>query len=202
MFGSDELSKKQDKELVTLLKEGSQQAFRELYIRYKDRLTNFCKRTLRDDFRAEDIVHDVFFQILQTHDTLNPELSFCGYLQTIAQNRILDEFKRFDVHLRYAQYTVMHGNELTNQTENQIIGNDYANLLNELIEGLTPKQKEIFRLSRIQGLTYKEIAELLHVSLPTVKEHASLALKKIKKQLTEYTSIDFKTVITLLIFFS
>ena len=195
----DKFSTMPDKELVVLLKNGSQPAFRELYIRYSEKLTHFCNRMLRDKSRAEDVAHDVFLQILEMNDSLHPEKSFCGYLQTIAQNRILDEFKRANVHLRYAQHTIMHGNEATNQTENLIIDNDYEKLLNELIDGLTPKQKEVFRLSRIQGLTHKEIAEKLHISIPTVKKHASLALEKIKMQLAKYTDIDFKTLITLLI---
>jgi len=195
------LSEKQDKELVALLKEGSKQAFAELYVRYREKLTLFCIRMLRDEIRAEDIVHDVFLQILENQDSLDPEKSFCGYLQTIAQNRILDEFKRFDVHLRYAQHTMTHENEETNQTENQIIYNDYARLLNELIDALTPRQKTIFRLSRIQGLSYNEIGEQLNISLPAVKKHATLALDTIKKQLTEHADIHFKAVTVFLIFF-
>jgi len=179
---NNELSKKQDQELVALFKEGSQKAFEELYIRYKKKLTQFCKYLLRDEIRAEDIAHDVFLHVFETYDALNPELSFIRYLQTIAHNRIMNEFKRFDVHLRYAQSTIIHGNDTTDQTENLILDNDYAELLKEMIDGLTPRQKEIFQLSRIQGLNYNEIAELLHISLPTVQKHASLALEKIKKQ--------------------
>jgi RNA polymerase sigma-70 factor (ECF subfamily) len=191
-----------DKELVALLKNGLQPAFQELYIRYKEKLTLFCKRMLRDESRAEDVAHDVFLQVLEMPDSLLPEKSFCGYLQTIAQNRILDEFKRAKVHLRFAQYTIKHGHDATNQTENQVIDNDYEKLLSELIDGLTPRQKEVFRLSRIQGLAYKEIAEKLHISLPAVKKHASLSLEKIKTQLTKYTDIDLKTIIVFSIFFS
>ena len=198
----EKLSTMQDKELVALFKEGSQRAFEELYIRYEKNLTNFCRRLLRDENRAEDITHDVFLQVFETYDGLNPELSFYKYLQTIAKNRILDEFKKFDVHLRYATNTIMYGNDATNQTEDLILDNDYAKLLNKLIDGLTPKQREVFRLSRMHGLTHKEIAELLHISIPTVKEHATLALKKIKKQLMLHTDLHFKTVITFLMFFS
>ena len=192
----------QDKELVSLLKGGSKKAFTQLYIRYKDQLSYFCIQKMREEMRVEDIVQDVFLQILETSDSLHPEKPFYGYLKIIAQNRILDEFKKSDVHLRYAQHTIIHENDATNQTEDQVIDNDYAKLLNELIDGLTPQQKEVIRLSRIQGLTYNEIAKLLHISLRTVQKHASLALEKIKKELMEHADVHFKTVITFLIFFS
>jgi len=76
-----------------------------------------------------------------------------------------------------------------NDTEDAVIDNDYAEFLNEIIERLPPMQKKVFRLSRIEGLTYKETAELLHISADTVKKHASLALEKIKKQITQHTDI-------------
>ena len=190
----EKLSTLQDKELVELFKEGSKQAFEALYLRYKKKLMYFCNRLLRDETRAEDIVHDVFLQIFDTFDALNPEKDFFGYLQTIAKNRILDEFKKYDVHLRYAKEININENEAINQTENLILDNDYAKLLKKVIDRLSPKQKEVFRLSRIYGLTHKEIAERLHISLPTVKEHATLALKKIRKQLAKHADIHFKTV--------
>jgi RNA polymerase sigma-70 factor (ECF subfamily) len=198
----DKLSNMQDKELVALFKEGSQLAFEALYIRYKKKLTYFCKSLLRDENRAEDIAHDVFLQVFETYYGLNPELSFYGYLQTIAHNRITNEVKRFDVHLRYAQNIIKHWNDATNQTEDMIIDNDYEKLLCGMIDSLSPQQKEVFRLSRIQGLTYNEIAELLHLTLRTVQKHASLALEKIKKQLLLHADLHFKTVITFVIFFS
>jgi len=191
MLDIENLSAKQDKELVALLKKGSHQAFGELYARYKDRLTYFCKRSLKDENSAEDIVHDIFLQLLETSDGLNPELSFWGYLQKIAQNRILNEFKKFDVHSRFVQYIIINGKESTNQTENTIIDKDYAKLLNELIESLSPKQKEIFQLSRKYGLTYKEIAYRMQISVETVREYMYFALKKIKKHLMQHADIHF-----------
>jgi RNA polymerase sigma-70 factor (ECF subfamily) len=197
----DKLTKMQDKELVTLLKEGSQQAFEALYLRYIKKLSHFCIRLLRNEFKAEDIAHDVFLQVLETHHSINPEKSFSGYLYTIAKNLILYDSRKSDIHRRFVQHTIMNESDTTNQTEDQVIDNDYEQLLNEMIDGLSPQQKEVLRLSRIEGLTYKEIAELLHISLPTVKLHASLALKKIKKQLATHADLHFKAVITFLIFF-
>ena len=197
----DKYSTMQDKELVALFKEGSQSAFKELYIRYKDRLMYYCKRMMRDKMSSEDIVHTIFLQLLEEKNCLNPELSFWGYLHTLAQNRILDEFKRFDVHSRYARHILLNTEEANNQTEDSIIAGDYEKLLNELVESLSPRQREIFRLNRMQGRTYKEIAEKLQISPNTVREHATLALEKVKKQLSQHTDIHFKTVMPFLILF-
>ena len=196
----DKFSTMPDKELVALFKEGLQPAFVELYVRYEKKLINFCKGFLKDGSKAEDIIQDIFLQILETPDSLNTEKSFYGYLQTIAKNRVLYEARKSNIHLRYEHHAFKHGNDVTNQTEDMILDNDYEKLLNEMIDGLTPQQKEVFRLSRLQGLTYNEIAETMHISLRTVKKHASLALEKIKNQLMEHADIHFKTIMTLLLF--
>ena len=192
------LSTLNDKDLVAFLIDGSQKAFEELYVRYKGRLIYFCKRFLKDQIGAEDVVADIFTQIWETRATLDREQSFSGYVHKMAQNRILNKFRQFDVHSRFAQYILMNEKDSTNQTEDTIIFDDYAKLLNELIESLSPRQREIFRLSRVEGLTYKEISDLLKISVDTVQEHASNALKKIKEHLTQHTDIHFKTVTTLL----
>ena len=188
----DKPSSIQDLELVTHLVNGSRQAFEELYARYKGRLMYFCKQLLKDEKSSEDIVQDIFLHIWEKRDSLNIEVSFSGYIHTLAQNRILNEFRRFDVHSRFVRYTLMNAKDSANQTEDLIDDDDYSKLMSELIESLSPRQKEIFQLSRIHGLTYKEIAELKQISVETVREHVSLALKKIKKYVMQHTDIHFK----------
>jgi len=199
MSDSFTLPKKTDKELVELLIDGSQLAFGELYARYKGRLIHLCKRYLKSEDDAKDIVQDIFLQLWETRHLLNTELSFEAYLKTLTKNLAMDKLRHFDVHERFAQNMLMNGTDSTNETENTILENDYAKLLDECVAGLSQRQKEIFRLSRIKGHTYKEIAEILNISEHTVKEHASLALKKIKQLLMQHADIHYKTVILLLI---
>jgi len=185
----NELSKKQDRELVELLIGGSQAALGELYARYKKRLMHSCKRYLKNETDLEDIVHDIFLQLWETRHLLNPELSFSGYIKKITQNYAIDKLRHLDIHSRFAKNIFMNETDTTNETEDLIIDSDYAELLDKLIEKLPPRQKEVFQYSRIERLTYKEISELLKISVDTVQEHASLALKTIKKQLMKHTDI-------------
>lgn len=185
------MSEKQDKELLALFLNGSQRAFEELYIRYKGRLVHFCKWLMKNEIESEDIVQDIFMQLWENRDSLNIEVSFSGYVHTLVKNRALNEFRKFDIHTRYAQYIILNGKDVTNQTEDSIIDKDYAKLLDELIENLPERQKEIYRLSRIEKLTYKEISEALQISVPAVQKHASLALNKIKECLKQHADIHF-----------
>ena len=189
MRNINNLSEKQNSELVELLTGGSQEAFGELYTRYKGSLMRYCKRLLKDEAGSEDVVHDIFLQLWERRDSLNTISSFTGYLHTLAQNRILNIFRKSDVHSRFVRHILMNEKDATNETEDLIIDNDYAELLYKALESLSPRQKEIFQLSRIQGLSYKEISELMQISVDTVQEHASLALKKLRGCLYKHTDI-------------
>ena len=193
------VSNLQDSELVVLMQSDSYQAFSELYVRYYDPLHFYCQKFLNDDNEAEDVVQDIFMHLWETRSTLAITSSFSGYIYASAHNRILKMMRQFDVHLRYAQHILMNAKECTNETEDAILDNDYASLLNEMMERLSPKQKEVFRLSRMEGLTYKEIAEILHISVPAVQKHVSNVLEKIKGYLKQHALIHFKEVISLLI---
>ena len=198
MTNSDKLSEKLDSELVELLRGSSQEAFGELYARFKDRLMYLCKRYMKNETDSEDIVHDVFLQLWETRHCLNTEFSFSGYVHTVTQNLAMDRLRHFDVHSRFARKILMNGTDSTNETEDAIIDNDYAKLMDELIEKLPAKQREIFQLSRTKGMTYKKIADLLQISVPAVQKHVSLTLKKIKEHLQQHADIYSKTILLIL----
>ena len=202
MLQTAKLKELQDRELVAMVKEGSQEAYELLYLRHVKHLINQCKRFLQCKEEAEDIAHDIFVQIWEKRDTLNPELSFSGYINTLARNSVFYKFRQFDIHSRFAQYILLNGQDATNETEDTIIDRDYKDLLNRIIESLPPKQKEIFRMNRIDEMSYQEISEALHISVENVRMQISLAIKKIKNHLSKHTDIHFQTVITILILLS
>lgn len=179
-------SKIKEKKLVELFKNASNQAFGELYVRYYDRLVNYCMHYNIERDEAKDIVQDVFLQIWEKRTYLDVNLCFSGYLHAIARNKVLQKFRQFDVHSRYAQHLICNAKEINNDTEKSIEYNDYANLLNSLIQDLSPRQREIFKLSRVDKLTYKEISTLLNITVLTVQTHVYIVLKKIKKFLENH----------------
>ena len=195
------LSKKQDTELVELLRKGSQAALGELYARYKKQLVYFCRQYLKNEADAEDIVHDIFLKLLETCHSLGTVSSFSGLLQTMAKNYITDQFRHLDVHTRFARKIRSNGTEATNETENTIMDNDYMELLHQLIEKLPLKQKEIFRLSSIKGLTYQEISEVLQMPVGNVRRYASIASNKMKNHL-QHTDIYLQILVIILTLFS
>jgi len=88
----NEISKKQDKELVELLISGSQEALGELYARYRNPLMNFCKKYMRNEADAEDLIQDVFLQLWEKRHSLDTVSSFAGYVQTMTRTKYSTRF--------------------------------------------------------------------------------------------------------------
>lgn len=192
---------KEDKQLVSLLSDDDEQAFRDLYVKYKHRLFVFSVQILKDKTTAEDLVQDIFTYIWESRRFINPDCNFSSYLFTISKNRILNILKRIDIQDNYIN-TILNSRTVTNnKPDHNLIENEYKSLLKEAIEKLSPTRKKVFVLSRMQHMTHKEIASELNISVYTVQEHISESLKMIKRYLSSKTDIHFSIVIFLLLYF-
>ena len=112
------------------------------------------------------------------HDTLSiPDLPFSTYLYTIVRNRILNLMRNIDAEDNLKEYILSQAIDYTEKTHEKIVENDLQNVLSKALSKLTDRQQEIFDMSRNQGLSYKEIAARLNISVNTVHVHISTALK-------------------------
>ncbi len=174
-------SNKAEKILVKEIKEGDHDSFRQIYHKYSEKVYLFAVRYISKTGDAEEIVQEVFSRIWQYRDNLDENRSFNGYLLTITKNIIFNENRKkvnFDI---YAQYVLNYVQENSNQTENQIIYENVKNIINKEIDNFPPKRRQIFDLSRNEGLSHNEIAQKLSISRKTVEAHLRLALSRLKK---------------------
>lgn len=168
-------------ELVKLLKKGDMTAFDVIYKKYSRRLYGFVFRYVKQDADTEEIVQEVFLKIWKSRDNINIYSSFESFLFTIAHNATVNLLKRkateqkYIEHIKSLQY-VDETYELTDEIHYKELKHKFQNLLNEL----SPRQKEIFHLSREEGLNHKEIAEKLGISTNTVKNHLVTTLSFLK----------------------
>ncbi|RIH62821.1 RNA polymerase sigma-70 factor [Mariniphaga sediminis] len=168
-------------ELVKLLKKGDMTAFDVIYKKYSRRLYGFVFRYVKQDTDTEEIVQEVFLKIWKSRDNINIYSSFESFLFTIAHNATVNLLKRkateqkYIEHIKSLQY-VDETYELTDEIHYKELKHKFQNLLNEL----SPRQKEIFHLSREEGLNHKEIAEKLGISTNTVKNHLVTTLSFLK----------------------
>ena len=196
MYATEILS--DERSLVLRLIEGDEDAFCELYAAYKNRLIYFAMRFLKSREYAEDIFQDAFAVVWQGRRFINPDASFSAYLYTIVRNRILNQLRDLSNQDKLREQILSQAVNYTNETKDEIIANDLRQFISRALQQLTPRQREIFQMSRERQMSHREIAEVLGISVNTVRESISISLRTLRTYL-EKNSIVGADLILLLV---
>ena len=184
--------------LVLRLIEGDEDAFCELYAAYKNRLIYFAMRFLKSREYAEDIFQDAFTVVWQGRRFINPDASFSAYLYTIVRNRILNQLRDLANQDKLWEQILSQAVDYTNNTKETVFANDLRQFIVRALQQLTPRQREIFEMSREQQMSHREIAEALGISVNTVQESISISLRILRTYL-EKNSVAGADLVLLLI---
>jgi RNA polymerase sigma-70 factor (ECF subfamily) len=170
-----------DADILKDIAAGSSKAFRALYSQWEPTLSSFIFQVTRSKIITAEIVQDVFLKIWMTRESLVEVKDFKAYLFVISKNRAINALKKSLADLermkKYASEVLF--NEQPEDDNDQIP----FTLIDEAIDQLSPRQKEIFLLHRHERYSYREIAEQLGIGKESVKTHLSLAIKSIKNHI-------------------
>ena len=184
--------KESDERLMRFIIRGDKKAFDEIYRRYAGPLKGYFKRMLwRDDEKAEDFVHDLFAKIIRKPDAFDTKRSFKTWVYTIACNMCKNEYKKQEVRKNTSIGFDQHYNisdEKTNLIK-EIEFNQFGEAFSEKLNELDAKHKEVFTLRHIEGLSIKEIAQIVQINEGTVKSRIFYATKQLAKLLKEYKTL-------------
>jgi RNA polymerase sigma-70 factor (ECF subfamily) len=172
-----------DYELVERLQKGEVEAFDLIYEKYSCKLYAFGLKYLRSADEAEELVQSVFLKLWENYKILKKESSFKSYLFTIAYNDICKLFRKRNYLQKYISDTLYQNSQSSSKSENSI---DYQSILDhvqQIIDKLPEKQKTIFKMSRLDGKSTKEIAKEIGLSPGTIDNYLSNALKFVRNQL-------------------
>jgi RNA polymerase sigma-70 factor (ECF subfamily) len=175
--------KEDDIFFVQLLQKGNVAAFDSLFAFYSNKIYRFALKYLKDETDAEELVQDVFIKVWENRSMLKSTLSFKSYLFTIALNCIRKHFNKRAISLRYIEALQKHCEPSENEA---FINEDYelaVKQINQLIDQLPPRQREILLKSKIECKSSKEIAEELNISPGTVDNQVSEAMRQIRSKL-------------------
>ena len=172
-----------DSELIVLLKEDDQSAFAEIYGRYSVNLAGFAASKLHNLDDARDIIHDLFVKLWEDRNQLTITSKLTVYLFSITRYRVIDRIRKNTKREEYAMMLQSLHNDYTSNIEQQLAVRDLENIINNSVNELSPKVKQIYKLSREEGLSVREIAEKLKLSEQTVKNQLSTALKHLRASL-------------------
>ena len=189
----------EERSLILRLIGGDEDAFCELYATYKNRLIYFAMRFLKSREYAEDVFQDAFTVVWQSRRFINPDASFSSYLYTIMRNRILNQLRNAANEEKLMESILSQALDYTEDTKREVMLNDLKSLISHALQQLTPRQREIFEMSREAQLSHKEIADKLGISVNTVQEHISISLKLIRTYLIKYSGSEYVDLLLLLI---
>ncbi|HZL11727.1 MAG TPA: RNA polymerase sigma-70 factor [Prolixibacteraceae bacterium] len=180
---------KGDREYVECLKRDDFSAFDELFHKYSASLYAFALSITRDSFAAEEITQLVFLKVWEKRRLINEHLSFKSFLFSVAHNETISWLRMEKSQKRRINEFVNITEFQTNETEYAVEFRNIENLAIQLIEEMPLKRKEIFRFSREQGFSNKEIAEKLSISVKTVENQMTSALKYLREKLGQHDII-------------
>jgi len=172
-----------DKKLVDQLKSNNEKAFDTLFYRYSEKIYRFSFSLLKNEEDSKEIVQEVFCRIWEKRNKIDSSKEFKSFLFTISYNLIVDQLRLRLKNNEYREFLVKYFDSNNFNLSNEI---DYDRLnkqISSIIEELPPKRRRVYKLSRENGLTYKEIAKKLGISVKTVETHINLSLKHLKTRL-------------------
>lgn len=175
-----------EKEAIAKIKYGDKEAFTFLYERYWPKVYNFTNLYVLSSDAAEEIVQEVFIKLWENRESIDEQKNFDGYLFIVTRNLIFNH-SRQDFNRTFYQDTLFDAIEEPHSVEEELETADLREYIYSLIGMLPPRQKEVFKLSREEHLTYGEIAQKLQISEKTVERHMGEALKFLRKNLQLYT---------------
>ena len=169
------------RELLQQIAAGDQAAFKQLYSSFYKRLYQFALAIVKTRESAEEIAEDVFVRIWQQRENLLSIQNLRVYLYTATKNSSLNYLSAkakasvtepFDhIHVELAEPTLT--------PEQILITAEIHQKIQKAVEALPPRCKMIFKLVREDGLRYKEIAEVLNISVNTIDVQMAIAVKRI-----------------------
>lgn len=169
------------KELISKIKEGDEKAFKEFFMIFYEEILRFLYFYVWDEEIAKDLAQDVFINFWKARNRIDIFQNPKGYLYRIARNIAINHIER-----RKKEYEI---DEVTIKNITQMPDGESFELRDTIIKAineLPDRCKEVFILSRYTGLSQKEIADLLGISLQTVKNHIVKAMNYLRKRLSSY----------------
>lgn len=181
---------REDMLLLQRLNAGSYDSFKLLYDQWVARLYQFVLKIVKSESTAQDIVQDTFVKVWENHETINPEHSFKSFLFTIAYHRIADEFRKQLRNSLMPDYITFTSSMVSyNEAEQNLSLEEFIRQLEKAKTKLSPRQRQVFEMSKEQNLSHSEIEKLMGISNQAVRNLLTAAMKTIRQELEPFAPL-------------
>ena len=183
-----------DERLVALIEDGNRMAFEAIFNRYWDKLYTAAYKAFADEVVSEDVVQEIFIDLWERRNTVEIQ-SLKAYLYQSVRNKVAK-------HIRKTRFTVVHEMAMEecaqeDSAQQLLEFEELQKMIDQSLEKLPERCKEVFQLSRQEQLSNKEIATRLDISIRTVETHISYALKHLRSTMGK--EVSFSTFILLIL---
>jgi RNA polymerase sigma-70 factor (ECF subfamily) len=186
-------------EILLLVSEGDEMAFKELFAHYQNKLYSIALRLTRSSTLSEEIVEDVFLKIWMKRKDLSRIQNFSAYLFVITRNRVYKTLKQIAKSYETVLLTEDSKMASNDNIEDYLINKEYSSVLHEAVTRLPRKQKEVYSLIKEHGLKRDEAAYILNLKPETIKSHLAEAMKNIRSYCT--LNLDMMLLIPVYLFY-
>ena len=174
-----------DDELFRLLQTQPDRAIELLFREHYRYVCHAVYRVLPDWVVVEDLVQDTFYELWKKRDRLSIQTSFKAYLRRAAVNKTLNYLRDHKIKVSEQADELPLASGATT-THERLDAEDLQSAIDQAIDALPERCRAVFALSRFEEKSYREIAESLDISIKTVENQMSKALKHLRRALASY----------------
>ena len=179
-----------DSLLVSQIRNGDQEAFKRLFYSYFEMLASVGGRMCGDTEMGKEVAQRILIRIWEQRATLNIQTDVRAYLKRMVINEALaigrTRSRRLELSKGFKPELIEEASAHANlETE------ELQQAVHKAVEDLPDKCREVFKLSRFEELSYKEIGDTLDISVKTVENHVGRALRQLRESLRQYLTILF-----------
>ena len=177
--------------LLQELKTGSMTAFNKIYLYYSPPLYKHLLKFLKSPELVEEVLQEVFVKVWNLRAEIDPEGGFKTYLYTISSNLAINVIKKVNRDKALQKELWASSISYYLHTEEKLLNKERQEIINLAIATLTPKRREILLFCKVEGKSYKEVADLLGISVSTVSNQLVNATQDIRNFIVKNYSQEY-----------
>jgi RNA polymerase sigma-70 factor (ECF subfamily) len=176
-----------ERDLQQRIRAGDEGAFDSVFRAHYPQLVRMAESVVRERALAEEIAQEVMLELWRRRESLQVEQTFRAYLIRSTRNRALNHIRHERIVAREAAFAAIDP-PTSPSAEDEVLGVELEKAVREAVDGLPENCREVFQLSREQGLKYAEIAAVLEISIKTVEKRMGQALSELRQRLAPWLS--------------
>ncbi|MEQ8475004.1 RNA polymerase sigma factor [Fulvivirga sp.] len=185
-------------EAINQLKAGDEATFKDLVLKFQNKVFNVCVGMLKNSEEAEDLAQEVFVEVFRNIDQFNADAKLSTWIYRIAVNKSLEHIRYNRRQKRFAWLTSLFGadEDLARNYSDfyhpgvALENKETAKILHNAIDKLAENQRAAFVMHKMEGLSYQEVADIMQLSLSSVESLMHRAKKRLRELLNDFYKND------------